>query len=310
MEVKKYNSSYKKIWDEFVKTSKNGLFMFHRNYMEYHADRYKDHSLLFFEKDKLLALLPLSEHGTTLISHGGLTFGGFVTGLDMKQHKMNSLFCCLRKYMEANSFRYLIYKVVPHFYHQYAAEEDIYELFRANAEIIKIEAATVCAFEQPIKLPKGRKAQISRAKREGVQIEESLDYKAFIAVENEVLEKYHGTQAVHTGKELEVLHNNFPNNIKLYVARIEGEIVAGTVLYIYSNGVHTQYLCANDIARKVGALDYTIAYVMELYKNSKKWFDFGKSTEGDGMMLNSGLISQKEGFGGRTVIYQTWGLRL
>ena len=47
---------------------------------------------------------------------------------------------------------------------------------------------------------------------------------------------------------------------------------------------------------------------MTIYKSSHKYLDFGISSEDDGKMLNFGLISQKEGFGGRTVIYQTWEL--
>jgi type I restriction enzyme R subunit len=41
-----------------------------------------------------------------------------------------------------------------------------------------------------------------------------------------------------------------------------------------------------------------------------KFFDFGRSTEGDGDYLNEGLISQKEGFGGRGVVYDTYEWRL
>ena len=41
-----------------------------------------------------------------------------------------------------------------------------------------------------------------------------------------------------------------------------------------------------------------------------KYIDFGKSTEGNGSILNEGLISQKEGFGGRTFVYQTWSINV
>ena len=48
----------------------------------------------------------------------------------------------------------------------------------------------------------------------------------------------------------------------------------------------------------------------ETFKDSKKWLDFGISTEDAGRFLNEGLISQKEGFGGRTNIYQTWKIKI
>lgn len=310
MDILRYRSEYGAVWNDFVSKSKNGLFMFDRNYMDYHSDRFKDHSLLFFSEGDLVGLLPLNEFENTLASHGGLTFGGFITDHNMKQHRMLEMMDTLRIYMAEHAFRKLIYKQVPHFYHIQPAEEDSYALFRSNAKISKIEAATVVDLANPIKMPKGRKAQISRAKRENVVIEESLDYDAFIELENEVLQEHHGTRAVHTGEELILLHSRFPENIKLYAAKLSGEIIAGTVLFIYPNVVHTQYLAANNVARRIGALDYTVSYVMDEYRSGKKWFDFGKSTEGDGSILNEGLISQKEGFGGRTVVYQTWEITL
>ncbi|HUR80134.1 MAG TPA: GNAT family N-acetyltransferase, partial [Thermoanaerobaculia bacterium] len=67
-------------WNEFVRASRNGTFLFDRGYMDYHADRFEDRSLLFFDSaDRLVAVLPAHRRGTELISHGGLTYGGFVT---------------------------------------------------------------------------------------------------------------------------------------------------------------------------------------------------------------------------------------
>lgn len=87
---------------------------------------------------------------------------------------------------------------------------------------------------------------------------------------------------------------------------IRGKCQAGAVLFIYGDVVHTQYLAANDTAREIGALDFVVATLIEKYKDSKAYFDFGKSSEGeDGKFLNEGLIHQKEGFGGRTMVYQT-----
>ena len=61
---------------------------------------------------------------------------------------------------------------------------------------------------------------------------------------------------------------------------------------------------------EIGALDLAISTVIDTYRDSKKWLDFGISTEDGGHYLNEGLISQKEGFGGRTNIYQTWKLNI
>ncbi len=49
---------------------------------------------------------------------------------------------------------------------------------------------------------------------------------------------------------------------------------------------------------------------MKQYAAQKRYFDFGISTGQEGKYLNEGLIAQKEGFGGRVVVQQTWGMAL
>lgn len=306
MNVRRYACADKDTWNGFVGASKNGLFMFDRGFMEYHKDRFEDCSLLFYEGDRLISLLPASVKDGVLTSHAGLTYGGFVTGNEMKQHYMNDCVTSLKAWACENGIREIVYKAVPHIYHRQPAEEDLYSLFCNKAQIEKIEAATVINLKNRLKMPKGRKAQVTRARREGVIFEESLDFDSFIALENEVLAEHHNATAVHTGAELSLLHERFPEQIKLYVGRYGGEIIAGCVVFVYDNLVHTQYLAANDLAREIGALDFVIFNLIEMYAPTKTWFDFGKSTEGDGTFLNEGLIAQKEGFGGRTVVYQTW----
>ena len=309
MIIKRYEESDKNIWNTFNKTAKNSLFMFDRNYMDYHKDRFLDHSLLFYQDEELIAILPMTEAEGVLTSHGGLTYGGFITNTKMKQHVMDECVEQLVQYARENGFRELNYKVIPHIYHTQPAEEDRYALFINDARLAKVEASTVVNLEAPLKMPKGRKAQISRAKREGCVIEERTDHDSFaqfIALENQVLSEHHNTKAVHTAGEINLLHDNFPGNIHLYAAIKENAMIAGTIVFEYGQVVHTQYMAANEEARQIGALDLTINTVIEKYKASKKWLDFGISTENGGMILNQGLISQKEGFGGRTNVYEMW----
>lgn len=311
--VVRYTDDMVDIWNQFNKQSKNYLFMFDRKYMDYHRDRFKDHSLLFYDEDKFIAILPLSEHGNLLISHGGLTYGGFITDTKMKQHTMMDCFEALIGYAGEHNFTSIRYKCIPHIYHQQPAEEDRFALFANGANLDTVDVSTYINLASPLKMPKGRKAQISRAKREGVVIEEltSLDdFESFIALENEVLTERHDVHAVHTGEELKLLHDRLPDNIHLFAALKDDNIIAGTVVYEYDQVVHTQYMAANDEARVIGALDLAVATVIEKYKDSKKWLDFGISTEHGKIYLNEGLCSQKEGFGGRTGVYEIWELNI
>lgn len=308
-----YTDDKAKLWNKFNKQSKNSLFMFDRNYMDYHKDRFKDHSLLFYDEDKLIALLPLSEHDDMLISHGGLTYGGFISDTKMKQHTMMDCFAELIKYAKENGFKNIRYKCIPHIYHSQPAEEDRFALFANNSKLDTVDVSTYVNLAAPLKMPKGRKAQISRAKREGVVVEELTeleDFNKFIELENEVLTERHDVRAVHTGEELKLLHDRFPENIHLFASLKDGNLIAGTVVYEYDQVVHTQYMAANDEARTIGALDLAVSTVINNYKETKKWLDFGISTEHGKIYLNEGLCSQKEGFGGRTGVYEIWELNL
>ena len=313
MRCERYRAEKADIWNAFVKDAKNPLFMHNRNYMDYHSDRFSDHSLMFYDEDKPEALLPANEKEGVLVSHGGLTYGGLILGVNAKQHTVMDCFAALIQYMKEHGLKKLIYKAIPHVYHLQPAEEDLFALKYYGGMLTEVSASTAIDLKAPIKMPKGRKAQISRAKREGVSIvcrDDKKAYEEFLELENEVLESRHNKHAVHTADELYMLHQRFPENIKLYAAMHEEKLIAGTVIFIYDSVVHTQYMAADEEARRIGALDLCIATVMEEYSADHKWLDFGISTEDGGSYLNEGLIAQKEGFGGRTNIYTVWELEV
>lgn len=47
--LESYTQNDKPLWNAFNAESKNGLFMFDRDYMDYHSDRFVDNSLMFYE---------------------------------------------------------------------------------------------------------------------------------------------------------------------------------------------------------------------------------------------------------------------
>lgn len=302
--IKRYTKEQSTEWDTFVEASKNGLFMFHRNYMDYHSDRFTDYSLMFYrDGEELVSVLPASIHNSELRSHGGLTYGGVICGESMKQHIMNECFEALIEYAKQQGITSIVYKTIPHILTKYPCEEELYALWRHNAQLIRRDVSTTIDLSCPFKMRKDRKAHIAKAKKEGVTIAAEECFDEFIALENQVLMAYHQVQAVHSGAELALLHSRFPEQIKLYTARKDGELIAGSVIFIYDNTIHTQYMASSDKGREIGGLDLTIATVMEDYRSLKKYFDFGISTDDEGKYFNEGLAAQKEGFGGRTITY-------
>ncbi|MBP6584894.1 MAG: hypothetical protein KA215_04420 [Flavobacterium sp.] len=104
-------------------------------------------------------------------------------------------------------------------------------------------------------------------------------------------------------QEIDKLIRNFPDNNKLFEAKEEDRIIAGTLIFENEKIVHTQYLANSTEGRNLGALDFVLnKLTTEVFKN-KTYFDFGISTENNGRHLNNGLITEKEGFGSSAVTY-------
>ena len=53
-EIKRYSDGCKDEWDDFVRDSRNGTFLFMRGYMDYHADRFADFSLMAYRDGYML----------------------------------------------------------------------------------------------------------------------------------------------------------------------------------------------------------------------------------------------------------------
>src|SRR5580693_8992419 len=71
--VERYEDAAREDWDRLVLAARGRHFMFQRAYMDYHADRFSDASLMILRSGRPCALFPATRHGETIISHGGLT---------------------------------------------------------------------------------------------------------------------------------------------------------------------------------------------------------------------------------------------
>lgn len=311
LQVTKYEGNRKLEWDNFVKSSKNGHFFFYRDYMEYHSDRFQDFSLIIYnDKGNIMALLPANIGGDTVISHGGLTFGGFVCDSKMTAAKMLDVFANVKHFLKNAGVRMFIYKCMPAIYNKYPSDEALYALFRNNAELYRRDVSFSIYLPDRLGYQEQRKRAVKKGYRHQYILHESSKYEEYIALLDKILMKYHGIHPVHNVNELRLLAEKFPYNIKLYTAEKKGRIEAGTVLFLQSGVVHTQYLANSDEGRKNGALDCLLDWLItDVYKD-KTWFDFGISCEQEGRYLNEGLAAQKEGFGARAVVHDFYRIEL
>ena len=304
--IVKYSPEYKILWNQCVENASNSHFLFYRDYMEYHADRYKDHSLLVFYGEKLVAVFPATEKKAVITSHGGLTFGGLIHSSKLTTSQEVRIICQILRYYKERKYYSLIYKPSPWTYHSSPCEGDIYAISSGGGHIIESHLATAIDYLTPLKFAAGRKNQIHRAQKNGVLISESKEWDIFTQLLGNVLMARHNVLPVHTPEELSVLQSRFPDNIKLWVAKKDEALLAAVVIFITSVAVHTQYMVSSDDGCYLGALDLILAKLISDYQSTKRFFCFGISTEGNGRILNEGLLYQKESFGGRAVVHNIW----
>ncbi|MCD7924952.1 MAG: GNAT family N-acetyltransferase [Bacteroides sp.] len=306
-EIVRYSVGQEATWNQFVSHSKNGTFLFDRNYMDYHSDRFEDNSLMIYRKGKLYSLLPANKIGNVLYSHQGLTYGGMIMNDKVTVAESMDMFRLLNVYLKESSFEKVIYKPVPFIYHQHPAQEDLYALFRTtNTKIIGRNISSTIIQSDKIKFIESRKSGIRKALSNGITVRQSSNLSTFWEILDTNLKNKYGVAPVHTLSEIQLLQSRFPQNIKLYMAYKDDIALGGTLLYITKQVVHTQYISASVEGKDLGVLDLLFDCLINREYTNYPYFDFGQSTEQMGNLLNESLIFQKEGFGGRGMCYDIY----
>lgn len=300
-------------WDEFVAHSRNATFLHFRAYMDYHSDRFHDHSLVFRkDKGKIVALLPANAEGETLYSHQGLTYGGLIIAMKTSAREVIEAFRLLTDYAKEQGFRKIIYKPVPSHYHRYPCEEDLYALFYATHSALEARnIASVIDIRQPLTWSQNRRLGVNRAKRNGLYVKETDDFAAFWKILEDNLRERYDAAPVHSLAEITMLKDRFPDNIRLFMAYDSCHCPqAGTVIYDTNGVAHSQYISSTSEGKQLHAVDILFSEVVRHYASTHRYFDFGTSNEQGGTFLNENLIHQKEGFGARAIIYDAWVITL
>jgi len=308
-ELMKYVESEKDSWDDFVKRSKNGIFMFERDYMDYHNERFIDHSLIISRNNKVIALFPANECENQIFSHNGLTFGSLIMSYDLRAFEVLNIFLQIKEYYNILEFRDIIYKVIPSIFHNYPAQEDLYALYRLDAILIRRDISSVIDLNKPIRFSESKRQSVTKCLKNDIVFQETNNFIEYWSLLTSVLSKF-GTKPVHTIEEIVKLNEKFPNNIKLFEVRKDNILLAGIVIYDFGKVVHTQYMANSQEGRKLGALDFLNERLINTIYKDRSFYSFGISTESQGKVLNEGLIQQKEMMGSRGIAIDFYKINL
>ena len=194
MTILPYSINKREAWNRFVDESKQGTFLLDRNFMDYHADRFFDCSLLVYNDEvtdveenyeSLIALFPANwrEEEKTVYSHQGLTYGGLITKASITQAEVIRIMQKILMYYEGYlGAKAVVYKPIPYIYSRVPSQEDLYALFRAGAQLESRGVATVVSVSNPLNM---RTLRIRQAKK---ALEQVAFHKSVIAESEKMLE--------------------------------------------------------------------------------------------------------------------------
>jgi hypothetical protein len=300
--VRPYTPADANAWDALVGRSRNGNLLHRRGYMDYHADRFVDRSLMIERNGEAMGVFPASVRDNTVTSHGGLTYAGLISTHALRAESTLAVFDRMASHYRALGVERVVYKAVPHVFHACPAEEDLYALHRLGARLVRRDLSSAIALQETFHFTPGRRHAVDKARKAGIQLQAAADPEAFHALLSDVLRK-HDTVPTHSLPELRLLQSRFPQHIVLHEARIEGALLAGVVVYDFGRVVHTQYMAVSEEGRRLDALSLLLAELIENTYAARVYFTFGISTEQAGQVLNGGLVAQKEYFGARAVVH-------
>jgi Acetyltransferase (GNAT) domain len=312
--VQPYGPEHKTVWDAFVARSKNGTFLFLRDFMEYHAHRFDEVSLVALDDEgEVCALLPATRRGDEVTSHEGLTYGGLVTDERMTAVAMLEVLSACRRHFRDAGATTLLYKTVPRIYHRMPADEDLHALFTLGAELVRRDVLSVLDYDASDAWERrlhARARKAAKATSAGIVVRRSDEYDRFWAILTANLERRHSVRPAHSLEEIELLASRFPDEVQLFGAYRGDELTAGEVVYVTDTVCHSQYSATSPEGRELRVHDLVLAHVIDAFRGRVRYFDFGISSEQNGRVINEGLLGYKEEFGARAVVHDFYRLPL
>ncbi|WP_430613375.1 FemAB family protein [Flavobacterium sp. JP2137] len=298
-----YDDSHFDLWNDFVATAANSTFLFDRNFMDYHRERFDDFSLMIFDNNSLIAVLPAHRTGAELRSHSGLTYGGLCVGpkTDIMQHRL--YWQALLSFLKKRQIDRLTVKVLPVFYACEWVNQFRYLAFQLGG-VLSSSELNLCVDYNDYAISKSKLKHDRKSGKYPLQIVEDDDLSAFWqSVLVPLLQERYQTKPVHSLEEISKLQRAFPNKIRQFSVYYQSEIVAGITVFEFEAGVKSQYGAATSLGKELRALDHLFIYLIQKYGAAgKRFFDMGVVSDSSDLGFNAGLLQQKRELGCTTYL--------
>ena len=304
IEIIKYHAAHKDEWNNFVKKADNFSFLFYRDYMEYHSDRFTDFSLMLYEKRKLKALLPGNIDNQHFVSHQGLTYGSLIHLPGFTFDKAQLYYAHFFDFLKKHTIRSITIKLPPFFY---PSSHTQVQTFLLNSLQHATTSSDIGAFIHcsnhtfPKSTIEKRKLQLDQ-----FYVEENASLEEYWQMLKQNLATYHQSKPVHTLAEMENLQRTFPHHIKLFCLRNKSShnMDAGTLYFDQGEIAKMQYIASSAQGRTNRATHALYYLFINHLKDSHKIIDMGTCMKGNS--VNTNLLYLKQRFGAEIYFTQKY----
>ena len=309
IQVQKYLLQNAAEWNAFVKQSVNGTFLLDRNFMDYHQERFEDHSLMMHLDGQLMCCIPAHVKDGIFYSHRGLSYAGLIISANAATN-IDRIVDALLEYLKGLAFAKAELQLPPVSYHSINKEIAAVLEQKGFTPNRKLHNQSV-ALDQEIQVSPKKSIGYRNGKFEGLRMETTNDFRSFWeeVLTPQLAERYH-SKPVHSLIEIELLASRFPENIIQYNVYREGALLAGITFFIKGNIVKSQYTASSPDGLKTDAVAYVYMEAMKEFKEKGcSLMDYGPVNEKDGS-VNKGLQRFKKQLGCQEEEWRRWEFEL
>lgn len=301
-------------WDDLVSQSVNGTLFHKHRFLAYHGNRFgsQERFLVAHRGDQVVALIPLavtrSDRGLLAKSPYGGSYGGVVFINHPTYSEANRIISALTNWLRGEDIKRFVITQAPDAFHgRYLGTA----AFCYHEHGFIITSRDVCSIVHTasdvdirVRMTGNGRNMARKAEKAGVVIEANASLEVFWPLMEETYGR-HGTRPTHERDQMSDLHHRCPNDIRLTVASLNGQPVAGVAEFRTTGFVNSSfYLCQNRMGAEVQALSLLVLYALERAQNEGYGlYDFGTSTVH--MQARPNIFRFKESFGAEGVFRET-----
>jgi len=312
IEIQKYSLKFKELWDSFIDKADNGFFFFKRNYMEYHADRFYDYSLIVFIDNEIKALFPCNLNGDIIYSHQGLSYGGVLHEVDADIYILNSIHKAIISYFNNLGIKHINISPIPSLYSK--TKNDFYEqILKEEPTNILVQKPISTIDHELVKLPTRRKLRIPKTHEDNYCFEIVDDMNMVWPMIEQCYLSQHGFNPVHSQSEIAYLKNCFPEKILINTIKENvpnAPILAALITLDDKRIVKFQYIGYTEIARKANVIDYLYYKTINKSISENKNVDMGHSIDINSNQINNKILFAKRRHGAVEITATTYSIDL